>query len=44
MKKKLIASLLAAAMLCSLLTACHNSSETNTVDVESTDFDPKKAV
>lgn len=44
MKKKLIVSLLAAAMLCSLLTACHNSSETNTVDVESTDFDPKKAV
>lgn len=44
MKKKLIASLLAADMLCSLLTACHNSSETNTVDVESTDFDPKKAV
>ena len=44
MTMKLIASLLAAAMLCSLLTACHNSSETNTVDVESTDFDPKKAV
>lgn len=35
---------MAAAMLASLLTACHNSSETNTVDVESTDFDPEKAV
>ena len=44
MKKKIIAVLLAAAMLASLLTACHNSSESNTVDVESTDFDPKKAV
>lgn len=44
MKKKIIAALLAAAMLASLLTACHNSSESNTVDVESTDFDPKKAV
>ncbi len=33
-------------MVCSLLTACHNSSEDNTktVDVEATDFDPEKAV
>lgn len=46
MKKRVIAAFLAAAMVCSLLTACHNSSEDNakTVDVESTDFDPEKAV
>lgn len=44
MKRKVIAALLAASMLCSLLTACHNSNEANTVDVESTDFDPEKAV
>ncbi len=45
MKKKILASVLAAVMLCSCFTACHNSSqETNAVDVESTDFDPEKAV
>ena len=46
MKKRAIAALLAATMVCSLLTACHNSSEDNakTVDVEATDFDPEKAV
>lgn len=45
MKKRLIAVFLVAAMLCSLLTACHDSKETgHTVDVEATDFDPKEAV
>ena len=45
MKKRLIAVLLVAAMSCSLLTACHDSSANKaTVDVEQTDYDPKEAV
>ena len=45
MKRKTVAALLAAAMVLSLLTACHDSSEnTEAVDVEATDYDPNEAV
>lgn len=45
MKKRWIAALLAAALTCSLLTGCHDSSTKKAaVDVEKTDYDPKEAV
>ena len=44
MKKRLISALLVAVMSLSLLTGCHNSNETNTVDVSQTDYDPAEAV
>lgn len=44
MKKKVIAALLMAAMSVSLLTGCHNSNQTATIDVKETAYDPKEAV
>ena len=46
MKKRLVATLLVAAMACSLFTGCHNSDETTTVtkDVQETGYDPAEAV
>ena len=45
MKKRVVAALLVAAMSFSLVTGCHDSSsETATVDVEQTDYDPEEAV
>ena len=45
MKKRVVAALLVAAMSLSLVTGCHDSSsETATVDVEQTDYDPEEAV
>ena len=45
MKKRLVAVLLVAAMSVSLLTACHDSSESKaTIDIKQTDYDPEEAV
>ena len=45
MKKRLVAVLLVAAMSMSLLTACHDSSESKaTIDIKQTDYDPEEAV
>lgn len=44
MKRRIVAVLLAAAMSCTLLAGCHNSQQTNTVDVTQTDYDPNEAV
>lgn len=41
--KKVLAGGLAAALAVSSLTGCHNSSSSNTVSVEATDYDPKAA-
>lgn len=45
MKKKIVASLLAIALLVPTLTGCHDSSQnTVTKDVKATGYDPKEAV
>ena len=45
MKKRVVAALLVAAMSFSLVTGCHDSSsETATVAVAATDYDPEEAV
>lgn len=45
MKRRIMAAALVAVLSCSLLAGCHDSSSnTATVDVEKTDYDPEEAV
>lgn len=45
MKKRMFAALLAAAMACTLLAGCHDSSQnTATIDIKETSYDPKEEV
>ena len=45
MKKRFLAAFLATAMVCGLLTGCHDSSKNEaTIDIKKTSYDPKEAV
>ena len=42
MKKRFLAAFLATAMVCGLLTGCHDSSKNEaTIDIKKTSYDPK---